>query len=185
MERRQEQPRSAPPWSPYLAGGLTGLALTLCAFFADRQFGVTPFYSWLTKCCGLLIYQRGLRAADEFGRLVIKPNWFATFAVGIIVGAALAAWLFNDFKWQGVPDTWRKRFGPSVVKRMVWGFIGGFIALMGVRMAFGCPSGLGLSGMVVLSASGFIGFAAMFLGGVIMASILYPPGCDTRGRGES
>jgi len=185
MERQQEPARRPRAWSPYLAGGLTGVALTFCAFFADRQFGVTPFYAWLTKCCGLLIYQRGLQAVDEFDRLIIRPSWFATFAIGIILGAALAAWLFNDFKWQLVPDTWRKRFGPSIGKRAVWGFIGGFIALMGVRMAYGCPSGLGLSGMVMLSASGFIGFAAMFAGGVIMASFLYPPGCDSRGGEES
>lgn len=162
-------------WSPYVAGGLTGLALTLSMLFADRQFGATPFYAWLTKGIGQVIYGRGLDAVDSLGRLEMRPNWFTMFAVGIILGSLVAAWLFNDFKWQAIPDKWRARFGSSIPTRALWGFIGGFIAMFGVRMAAGCPSGLGLSGMVMLSASGFIGFAAFFAGGLIMVRMLIPP----------
>lgn len=175
--KRQRGPRA---WSPYVAGSLTGVALTLALLLADRQFGVTPFYAWLTKGIGLLIYDRGLNAVDSLGRLELRPNWFTAFAVGIILGSLLAALLFSDFKWQAIPDKWRARFGPSVLRRAVWAFVGGFIAMMGVRMAAGCPSGLGLSGMVQLSASGFIGFGAFFVGGLIMVRLLIPPR-----RGES
>ncbi len=169
-------------WSPYLAGALTGVALTLAMLLDSRQFGVTPFYAWVTKGIGLLIYGRGLNAVDSLGRPELLPTWFTTFALGIILGAALAAVLFNDFKWQAIPDKWRARFGPSVVKRAIWAFIGGFIALVGVRMAAGCPSGLGLSGMVMLSASGFIGFGAFFAGGLLIVRLVIPP--RRKGAGE-
>lgn len=171
-------------WSPYLAGALTGVALTVAMLLADHQFGATPFYSWVTKGIGLLIYGRGLDAVDSLGRPELLPNWFTTFAPGILLGAALAALLFNDFKWQAIPDKWRARFGPSVLKRAVWAFIGGFIAMFGVRMAAGCPSGLGLSGMVMLSASGFIGFGAFFLGGLLIVRLVIPPRRSDAGEGR-
>lgn len=183
--RQTPKPRAnGRAWSPYVAGALTGVALTAAMLLADQQFGATPFYAYLTKTIGLLIHGRGLSAVDSLGRLVIRPGWFVTFAGGIILGSALAAFLFNDFKWQAIPPAWRARFGPSVLKRAVWGFIGGFIALAGVRMAAGCPSGLGLSGMVMLSASGFIGFAAFFIGGLIIVRLVIPPRASDSGEGR-
>lgn len=168
-----KQPSRA--WSPYLAGALTGLVLTLAMLFDDRQFGATPFYAWLTKGLSMLLHGYSVLQVDALGRLTMRPSWFVTFGLGIVLGSGLAAWLFRDFRWQAVPATWQARFGPSQAKRALWGFVGGLIALFGVRMATGCPSGLGLSGMVMLSASGFIGFAAFFAGGLVMARLLYPP----------
>ncbi len=161
-------------WSPYLAGALTGLAITLSYLFSDKAFGATPAYAYLAKAIGLLIHERGLLALDSLGRYELRPSWFQAFAVGIPLGALLAAFLFNDFKWQAVPPLWRARFGASAVKRGVVAFIGGAIAMIGVRLAMGCPSGLGLSGMVELSLSGFLGFAVFFIGGAVMALVLYP-----------
>jgi uncharacterized membrane protein YedE/YeeE len=176
MKDKQNQTRpEARAWSPYLAGALTGLALAVSMLFTDRQFGATPFYAWLTKGCSLVIQGFSLFEVDSLGRLLMRPNWFVTFALGIVLGSWLASWMFNDFQWQAIPDKWRVRFGPSVRRRAFWGFIGGLIAMFGVRMATGCPSGLGLSGMVMLSASGFIGFAAFFAGGLLMVRFLYPP----------
>jgi uncharacterized membrane protein YedE/YeeE len=176
--------QAARAWSPYLAGALTGLALTLAMLLDDRQFGLTPFYAWLGKGLVLLLRGRSLLEADSLGRLLMRPHWMETFALGIVLGSALAAWLSGDFKWQAIPDTWRRRFGSSLPRRAAWGFVGGMLALFGVRMAAGCPSGLGLSGMVMLSASGFIGFAAFFAGGLLMARLLYPPRGTRRGEGR-
>lgn len=161
------------PWSPYLAGGLTGLALTLSLVFSDSMFGATPAYSYLAKVVHMLITGQSLAAVDNYGRYVLTPGWFLTFVAGITLGALLASLLYGEFKWQAVPPLWREFFGASKGKRAVWAFIGGVIAMIGVRQAMGCPSGLGLSGMVVLSVSGFLGFAMFFAGGILMASLLY------------
>jgi len=45
--------------------------------------------------------------------------------------------------------------------------------MMGARMADGCPSGHGLSGMMQLSVSSFIALAMFFGTGVIVARRLY------------
>jgi uncharacterized membrane protein YedE/YeeE len=160
------------------------LALTLSYLFSDKAFGATPAYAYLAKAIGLLIHDRGLLALDALGRYELRPHWFQTFALGIPLGALLAAFLFNDFKWQAVPPLWRARFGPSAVKRGVVAFLGGAIAMIGVRLAMGCPSGLGLSGMVELSLSGFLGFAVFFAGGAIMALVLYPRQRKVSGGGS-
>lgn len=183
MSNNAKQARQAAGgWSPYLAGALTGLAVTSAMLFADRQFGATPFYAWLTRGISLVMQGFSPLEVDSLGRLLMRPGWFVTFALGIVLGSALAAWLGGDFKWQAVPDKWRARFGPNLARRAAWGFAGGLVAMFGARMATGCPSGLGLSGMVMLSASGFIGFAAFFAGGLLMVRLLYPP--MGRGRGE-
>jgi hypothetical protein len=180
-DKRSQTRPEARAWSPYVAGALTGLATALAMLFADKQFGATPFYAWLTRGISMWLQGFNVLAVDELGRLVMRPNWFVTFALGIILGSALSAFLFNDFKWQAIPDKWRARFGSNWPRRVLWGFIGGLIAMFGVRMATGCPSGLGLSGMVMLSSSGFIGFAAFFAGGLLMVRLLFPPRRRRRG----
>jgi uncharacterized membrane protein YedE/YeeE len=52
-------------------------------------------------------------------------------------------------------------------------FAGGVVAMVGARMADGCPSGHGLSGMMQLSVSAFIALPMFFLVGMIVASLVY------------
>jgi hypothetical protein len=68
---------------------------------------------------------------------------------------------------------WASRFGPNPVKRGAVAFAGGAILIIGARLAGGCPSGHGLSGLSQLAVSGFIALACFFVGGLITASVLY------------
>jgi uncharacterized membrane protein YedE/YeeE len=45
--------------------------------------------------------------------------------------------------------------------------------MFGARMASGCPSGHGLSGMMQLSMSAFVALAMFFGVGVVVASLIY------------
>ena len=100
-------------------------------------------------------------------------DWQFFFVLGIFLGAALAANLFRDVTVQLVPDSWRSRFGPGMARRAVVAFIGGVVAMYGARLAGGCPSGHGLSGLSQLSVSGFLAAAGFFAGGIIMARLIY------------
>jgi uncharacterized protein len=166
----------APPMNPYLAGALTGLAAVLALWAVEMQFGVTPFYGYCAKPLRILwsSFQHPELLKDLGASLRLQLHTY--FALGIPLGAALSAWLAGDWRWTAVPALWAKRFGPRVKKRLFWAFIGGFIAVFGVRMAGGCPSGLGLSGIIALSASGFVGLAAFFAGGLITARLIYGGG---------
>jgi uncharacterized membrane protein YedE/YeeE len=51
--------------------------------------------------------------------------------------------------------------------------VGGVVAMIGARLADGCPSGHGLSGLMQLSLSGFSALAFFFGTGVLVANLVY------------
>lgn len=170
---RPKPVKPVPALSPYLAGALAGIAAVLALWAVELQFGVTPFYGYIAKPLRALCIS--ISDPGVWAELAQKMQFrvHSYFAIGIPIGAALSAWLANDWKLTAVPSEWAKRFGPSTKRRLVWAFIGGFIALFGVRMAGGCPSGLGMSGIIGLSAGGFLGLAMFFAGGVLTAWLIY------------
>jgi hypothetical protein len=93
--------------------------------------------------------------------------------VGIFIGALAASVIDGSFKLEAVPPVWRERFGNSVGVRALGAFLGGIVAMFGARLADGCPSGHGLSGLMQLSVSGFIALTCFFGGGVLMAALVY------------
>lgn len=116
---------------------------------------------------------RNVADNEYFAKTVIKVDWQFMLVVGIFVGALVASLTGRSFRFEPVPPTWRKRFGPSVVKRAVGAFFGGVVAMVGARLADGCPSGHGLSGMMQLSVSAFVALALFFLIGMMVAAFVY------------
>jgi uncharacterized membrane protein YedE/YeeE len=51
--------------------------------------------------------------------------------------------------------------------------LGGIVAMIGARLADGCPSGHGLSGMMQLSLSSFFAMAMFFGFGILVANFIY------------
>jgi len=95
------------------------------------------------------------------------------FVIGIIAGSFISASLSKTFEIVKVPPMWAERFGSSTATRGVAAFLGGAIALIGARLAGGCPSGHGLSGLSQLAVSGFIALTFFFLAGLITARLIY------------
>jgi uncharacterized membrane protein YedE/YeeE len=113
---------------------------------------------------------------EYFLREVPMFDWQWLFVAGIGVGAFAAAALAGEFRWQAVPAMWRQRFGPSGWRRGTAAFCGGAVAMFGARLADGCPSGHGLSGSLQLAASGYVALACFFVGGLIVARLVYGGG---------
>jgi uncharacterized membrane protein YedE/YeeE len=165
-------------WNPYLAGALTGILLVLSVLVAGHFLGAST-----TFARGAAVIEAGLGIdTSQYEYFTAKdgkygpgslPNWQLLFVLGVIMGSFLSSKLSGEFKWQTVPNMWRERFGPHPIKRGVIAFVGGIIALIGARLAGGCPSGHGLSGLAQLSVSGFIALAFFFIGGLATAKILY------------
>jgi len=103
-------------------------------------------------------------------------DWQWMFVAGIFLGSLIAAAVSGTMQLTLLPDMWQKRFGTSVLKRALVAFVGGVIAMFGARLADGCPSGHGLSGVAQLAVSGFLALACFFIGGMIGARMLYPGG---------
>lgn len=93
--------------------------------------------------------------------------------IGILVGAFIAAVAIRRFKVQSTTVWWRINQGPSVFKRLIAGFIGGFLILLGARFANGCTSGQFASGWAQLSLSVVPFTITMFAFGMLTAFFVY------------
>lgn len=166
-------------WNPYLAGALVGLLAIVSVYATTQLIGKTSYLGASTtfvRAAGLLerTIAGGHVAANEyFIKEKVRVDWQFMLVCGIFLGALISSLSDKSFKLEGVPPTWEKRFGPSVAKRAAGAFLGGIVAMVGARMADGCPSGHGLSGLMQLSVSSFVALAMFFGVGVLVAAIVY------------
>jgi len=160
-------------WSPYIAGGLSGLVIIVSVLWTGKFFGASTSFVRSAGMFGKAFGPERVSHLEYFIRYLPKLDWQLMFVIGIFVGSLIASLWSGSFKWQGVPDMWAERFGTNPVKRGSVAFIGGIIAMFGARLAGGCPSGHGLSGMIQLAVSGLIAMIFFFVGGIIMTRLIY------------
>jgi len=166
-------------WSPYLAGALAGLLAIASAYAATQWLGKTSYLGASTtfvRAAGLLertIDAEHVASTEYFEKTKVRVDWQFMLVVGIFAGALVSSAADRSFKLESVPPIWEERFGTSIGKRAAWAFVGGVVAMVGARMAGGCPSGHGLSGMMQLSASSFVALALFFGVGVLTAHFFY------------
>jgi uncharacterized membrane protein YedE/YeeE len=166
----------SPQWSPYLAGGLTGALIVVSAWTTGNLFGASTSFARTTGMLEKIFMPERVVAMEYFRVFVPKIDWQWMFVLGVLIGSAISSFTSNTFRWQPLPDMWQQRFGSSQVKRVFAAFGGGAVAMFGARLAGGCPSGHGLSGTLQLGISGYITLTGFFVGGIIMAFILYGRG---------
>ena len=124
-------------WNPYVAGALAGILIVLSANFTGNYFGASSSF---VRTAGLIEKFFGpehVARTSYFLRYVPLIDWQWFFLVGICLGALVAALLSGDFAWRGMPPMWATRFGPGAPLRAVAAFTGGFIMLVGARIAGG------------------------------------------------
>lgn len=160
-------------WSPYLGGGLTGLLAVVSVVVADKFLGASTTFARSAGMLEQLVFPKHVAELAYFVKYTPKIDWQWMFLAGILFGAFFSAISSHSFRIQNPPDMWTERFGSSQVLRAIVAFIGGAIALFGARLAGGCPSGHGLSGLMQLSISGFLALPSFFIGGMIVAAMLY------------
>lgn len=166
-------------WSPYLAGALVGLLAIASVLATTKLLGKSSYLGASTtfvRAAGLL--ERALDAEhvaenEYFTETKVRLDWQFMLVLGIVVGAFIASVADKSFRLESVPPAWKERFGPSIGKRAVGAFGGGMVAMFGARLADGCPSGHGLSGMMQLSVSSFAALVMFFGVGVLVAHFVY------------
>jgi hypothetical protein len=94
--------------------------------------------------------------------------------VGLIAGALLAALLAGKWKIRKTTVWWQASHGGKVGTRFIAGFIGGFLILLGARIAHGCTSGQFASGWAQLSLSVVPFTVTLFGFGMLTAYLVYP-----------
>lgn len=166
-------------WSPYLAGALLGLLAIASVFATTRWVDKTHYLGASTtfvRAAGMIeetVAPEKVAANEYYTKEKVRVDWQFMLVIGIFVGALIASASDKSFKFESVPPIWRERFGSSVWKRAAGAFAGGIVAMSGARMAGGCPSGHGLSGMMQLSVSGLVALVMFFALGIIVAALVY------------
>lgn len=130
--------------NPIVGGLLIGVAQATSVLFTRKTLGVSSAWEDVGKY---------LWAAID-GKSGPTPTNIV-FASGVIAGAKLIS--------QYVP-TVSEAGGPTISPLAA--VAGGFSLIFGARLAGGCPSGHGISGMATMSLSSFITVASMFAGGI-------------------
>lgn len=166
-------------WNPYLAGALTGLLAIASAWATTQWLGKTSFLGASTtfvRAAGYVektVDPQRVEQGEYYKHTAPKLDWQFMVVCGIFIGSLAASLTDGSFKLEAVPPVWRERFGGSVLKRAAAAIVGGVIAMIGARMADGCPSGHGLSGVMQLSISGLAAMACFFIAGIVASHFIY------------
>lgn len=161
---------------PYVFGALAGLLQVISVALIGQFFGTSTtfprFAGFVADLIGFNVSEAQLGSFAD-GPSIVLTNWQTWFVIGIGLGALAMSKMTGTFTRERLPKMWTDRFGMSMRKRMWFSIFGGILAIIGVRMAGGCPSGHGVSGVAQLGVSSLIALVMFFVGGIITARILY------------
>jgi hypothetical protein len=161
-------------WSPYLAGVVIGLLQIPAFLLIETALGTSSSYvtvggiftSWVDPSILKIDYVARHVAATG------KNWWQVALVVGIAVGAFISMRL-SGAKRHPISPIWQRALGSSSpTRRYAVAFLGGFTLLLGARIADGCTSGHGLSGVAQLAVGSTVAVTAMFVGGIATAMLL-------------
>jgi hypothetical protein len=161
-------------WSPYLAGIVIGLLQIPAFLIIETALGASSSYvsvgalftSWVDPSILTIKY------ASSHVATTAKNWWQVALVGGVAIGAFLSMKL-SGARRAAISPIWTRALGSaSPAKRYAVAFIGGFVMLFGARLADGCTSGHGISGMAQLAVGSTVAVAAMFAGGIATALLL-------------
>eukprot|EP00730_Choanoeca_flexa_P003649 TRINITY_DN11467_c0_g1_i3.p1 TRINITY_DN11467_c0_g1~~TRINITY_DN11467_c0_g1_i3.p1 ORF type:complete len:388 (+),score=69.75 TRINITY_DN11467_c0_g1_i3:265-1428(+) len=147
-------------WSPIVSGALVGALQIPAVLLLGDTLGSSTAY--MTLCAQPTRFGFGKDVASHLADFTDgMSNWWQVVYIG--TAALAAAWSAS----QGTPSD-------VVIERVppVMGVVGGVLMLFGSRLAGGCTSGHGLSGMGLLASTSFAAVAAMFAGGMATQGVL-------------
>jgi uncharacterized membrane protein YedE/YeeE len=160
-------------WSPYAAGAIIGLLQIPTFLLMDTALGASS--SYVTVAAHIAALFDGNIASIKYlaSHMYGAKNWWqVAVVVGIAVGAFLSMRL-SGARRQTISPVWAHTMGTSsLARRAPVAFFAGFIMLFGARIAGGCTSGHGISGMAQLSVGSTLAVGAMFAGGILTATLL-------------
>lgn len=161
-------------WSPYVAGIFIGLLQVPAFLIIETALGASS--SYVTVGAGIAsLVDPSLLNIDYVAKHVAanaKNLWQVALVAGIGLGA-LASMKMSGTVRAPVSPIWTRALGSSSKSlRYAVAFVAGFLMLLGARIADGCTSGHGLSGMAQLSVGSTVAVAAMFAGGIATAVLL-------------
>lgn len=155
-------------WSPYVAGVVIGLLQIPAFLLIETALGASSSYVTIGGLIASLV-DRDILEIGYVARHVAATgkNWWQ---VALVAGVAIGAFLsmrMSGARRRPVSPIWARALGtgaPAI--RYAVAFAAGFVMLFGARIADGCTSGHGLSGVAQLSVGSLVAVTAMFVGGI-------------------
>lgn len=145
-------PQSAGPVHPVIGGLLIGLGQLSSILLVRRPVGVSSAYEDIGKlACD----------AMDGEKMSFLPD-SVVFAAGLVAGTGLTMLT--------IPSTFDLLVG-SGESSFLSIVVGGLVLILGARIAGGCTSGHGISGMAGMGLSSFITVASMFGTGILASSL--------------
>ena len=176
------------PWPWYVSGPLIAIVMALLLYFG-KTFGMS---SNLRTMCAI----GGAGKYSNFFKMDWRDNaWNLVVVVGAIIGGFIAVnFLSNDsvtdlnpttiseLKALGFSDAGKnlvpnELFNSDAIlslKGLSLLIIGGLLVGFGTRYAGGCTSGHAITGLSSLQRPSLIAVIGFFIGGLIMANLLFP-----------
>ena len=156
---------SLPPMAPIVGGIFIGATQASSLLLTNNTLGTSSsfeevghwfWYAWQT-----------LIRSDQWELASRKPSVRSmTFVIGIMVGSWVYAQLMT--RYSSIARTLDE--DPTISAQNA--FVGGCMMTIGARLAGGCTSGHGISGMATMSVASFVSVASMFAGGIGLAALL-------------
>ena len=106
----------------------------------DRILGASTAYPYVSDLI------TGTTVNDYFFKIKGPGQWELIFLTGSFFSGLVLSVIRKDFKVVLIHQNWKKYKGDSKYKRIIWSFVGGFLIIIGARMAGGCTSGHIISG---------------------------------------
>lgn len=160
-------------WSPYVGGLAIGLLQIPTFLLMDTALGASSSFVTVAAHIASLFDSNVANVKYLASHMWGAKNWWQ---VAVVVGIAIGAYLsmrLSGARRQTISPVWARATGThSLLGRAPLAFIGGFIMLFGARIAGGCTSGHGISGIAQLSVGSTLAVAAMFAGGILAATLM-------------
>jgi len=160
-------------WSPYAAGAVIGLLQVPTFLLMDTALGASSSFVTVAAHIASFVDPAVSNVKYLASHMWGAKNWWQ---VAVVAGIAIGAYLsmrMSGARRQAISPVWARTMGTSSLwSRAPIAFLGGFIMLFGARIAGGCTSGHGISGMAQLSVGSTLAVAAMFAGGILTATLM-------------
>jgi len=146
----------SPIWSPYMGGAIIGLLQFPSFLLINHGLGCSSGYvSLLSHIMGPNMTKK----FDYFNKYCgsALAVWQLFLDVGIIAGSAICYRVLTKV--------------PAFSFHSSYPLLGGFLLIFGARLANGCTSGHGLTGMAKLNVGSILSVCGMFGGGMLTAYV--------------
>ena len=157
---------------PWWMGGIlmSGLLLlTFSVFGADRPIGASTYVPYFAD----IVFNLDPEKYSYLKEIENAGAWEGVMLLGALFGGFITSvFITKTFRISLIPSGWKKYKNNSVLSRLLWSFVSGFVMIIGARLAGGCTSGHFMSGMSQMAISSMI-FGAVVLVSVIVTGRLF------------